>query len=262
MQEDGCYRRMLDLYYTEEKPLPLDREALYRKLRARSKADQKTVDTMLEEFFVRYDDGWRQGRCDQEIVSMQNKADANRENGTHGGRPRKVNGNHEETHSVSEINPHGSYVRAGPLPTTHNSITPLPTTPLPRRSKPTKVKNASAEAAPTAATWEAYAGAYHDRYGVEPIRNAKVNGQLSQFIDRIPREEAPLVAAYFVTSNRSLYVSARHCVDLLLRDAEGVRTEWATGRSVTETQARQMDKTAALGNTFDELKEELKHGHH
>lgn len=259
MQEDGCYRRMLDFYYSEEVPLPLEPSTLYRKLRARTKDEQKTVDRMLAEYFTRYDDGWRHGRCDREIVAMQNKGDTNRENGTHGGRPPKPNGNPNETHPVSEINPSGSYARAGPLPTK-----PLPTTPLPTKPLATsqKVKNGSASAAPTAATWGAYAGAYKARYGVEPVRNAKVNGQLAKFVSRISHSEAPHVAAFFVHSNRSLYVSARHCVDLLLRDAEGLRTEWATGRAGTETEARQADRTQATGNAFAPLIEEAERREH
>jgi hypothetical protein len=221
---------------------------------------------MLTEFFVRYDDGWYQGRCDRELASMSNKADSNRENGKLGGRPAKPNGNPDVTQMVSgngrkekpNGNPDGSYARAGPLPTTHY---PLPTThyPLPTTqgtSKPTKVKNTSAEAAPTAATWEAYAGAYHLRYGVEPVRNAKINGQFSKFIQRIPQNEAPHVAAFFLKSNRALYVSAKHCVDLLLRDAESLRTEWATGQTVTDAEARQIDRTQTNLNVWGKLIEE------
>lgn len=93
----------------------------------------------------------------------------------------------------------------------------------------------------THATWSAFAFAYQTRYGVEPVRNAKVNGQLAKVVDRLG-EEAPQVAGHYVKSNRALYVSSKHCVDLLLRDCEGLRTEWATGRTVTDTEARQADR--------------------
>jgi hypothetical protein len=65
---------------------------------------------------------------------------------------------------------------------------------------------------------------------VAPVANRTINGQLAQFVDRIPAEEAPLVAAYFVNHDGNLYVAAMHPVNLLLRDAEKLRTEWATGR--------------------------------
>lgn len=94
----------------------------------------------------------------------------------------------------------------------------------------------------TQAVWTAYAFAYKARYGVDPVRNAKVNGQLAQLLQRLSAAEAPAVAASYVHHNKSLYVSSKHCVDLLLRDCEGLRTEWATGKTVTDTEARQMDR--------------------
>lgn len=102
----------------------------------------------------------------------------------------------------------------------------------------------------TSHTWNAYCHAYLSRWGVEPLRNAKVNGMLARFIERVPASEAPSVAAFFVSSNRGLYVSAKHAISLLLRDAESLRTEWATGRASTDTEARQADRTQATGNAF------------
>jgi hypothetical protein len=90
--------------------------------------------------------------------------------------------------------------------------------------------------------WAAYTDAYFARYGTEPVRNAKVNGQFAQFVKRLPSDEAPHVARWYVASNTALYVRSKHCVDLLLRDCEGLRTEWATSRRVTDTEARQADQ--------------------
>ena len=49
--------------------------------------------------------------------------------------------------------------------------------------------------------------------------------------------EAPSVAAWYVRHNRRMYVEAKHPTDLLVRDAEGLRTEWATNRQVTSHEA-------------------------
>jgi hypothetical protein len=120
------------------------------------------------------------------------------------------------------------------------------------RKKPRTPPAAKVEA-PTTATWAAYASAYRDRYRVDPVRNAKVNGQLAQLVARLGAEESPQVAAFFTRHNRSLYVSAKHPVDLLLRDAEGLRTEWATGMTVTESEARQTDRRQNTANVFATL---------
>lgn len=83
---------------------------------------------------------------------------------------------------------------------------------------------------PTALTWEAYSSAYAARYGAEPVRNATVNGQLAQFVSRIGVEDAPAVASFYLRHDNALYRNATHPVNLLLRDAEALRTQWATGR--------------------------------
>jgi hypothetical protein len=77
-------------------------------------------------------------------------------------------------------------------------------------------------------TWQAYAGEYSRRYGVQPVRNAKTNSQLCQLVDRLGREEAPQVAAFYLSHAKPIYTSNRHPVSLLLRDAEGIRTDLLT----------------------------------
>ncbi len=110
--------------------------------------------------------------------------------------------------------------------------------------------------APTVDTWNSYSAAYFQRYGVEPVRNAKVNGQLSKFLQRIPKDEAPEVAAYFLHHNNSYYIRCGHSVDCLLKDAEKLRTEWVTNSQITQTHANQTDKTQANFSVFDKLKGE------
>jgi hypothetical protein len=105
----------------------------------------------------------------------------------------------------------------------------------------------------TGRTWTYYSVAYEKRYGVAPVRNAKVNSVLKQLVARLGADEAPAVAAFYVTHQGALYVRGKHPVELLLRDAEGLRTEWATGRTVTHTQATQSDRTAATANVFGNL---------
>ena len=122
----------------------------------------------------------------------------------------------------------------------------------PRVEKPKPDPNPTA----TAAAFNAYASAYSSRYGSEPVRNARVMGQMSDLVKRLGKEDAASVAAWFVSSNNAFYVTKGHSVGALLTDAEKLRTEWVRGRSVTATEARQGDKTAALGNVFGELLEE------
>ena len=107
--------------------------------------------------------------------------------------------------------------------------------------------------APTNEVWAGYSKAYFNRYGTEPVRNAKANGILANFLKRIPADEAPHIAAFYVANNSQFYVKKMHPVDLLLDDAEKLRTEWVTRRQVTETAARQVDKTQANGDVWQKL---------
>jgi uncharacterized protein YdaU (DUF1376 family) len=83
--EDLAYRRMMDVYYVSERPLPLDRRQLYRLLRANSEAMREAVDVVIAEFFTEEPDGWRHKRCDAEIERARAKSEKAKANGKLGG---------------------------------------------------------------------------------------------------------------------------------------------------------------------------------
>lgn len=116
-----------------------------------------------------------------------------------------------------------------------------------------KKREATAPSTAGGAVWESYRLAYSQRYGVEPVRNAKANGICAQVAKRLPTEQAPAIAAFFLTHNNALYLRAKHALELLLRDAEGLRTEWLTGTKVTGTSALQAERTAHRGDVFGQL---------
>ena len=107
-------------------------------------------------------------------------------------------------------------------------------------------------AAPTAPTWQAYSLSYQERYGVPPTRNAKVNGQLAQFCQRVPHDEAPEIAAFYVRHNAAFYVRTGHAVGAMLNDSEKLRTEWATQRAgITQiTQSPVLQHNIAVAEEF------------
>lgn len=101
--------------------------------------------------------------------------------------------------------------------------------------------------------WRAYSAAYLRAYGAEPVRNAKVNGQLANVVDRIGADDAPCVAAWFVQHRKRWYVEKGHSVECLQKDCEQLRTEWATGRRSTSTAALQADRTQQTGDIAAKL---------
>ena len=69
--EDLAYRRMLDLYYRTEKPLPRDIDQIARLIRM--KGHEQLISLVIDEFFDGCSDGWMHLRCDAEIAKMQDK---------------------------------------------------------------------------------------------------------------------------------------------------------------------------------------------
>jgi len=104
------------------------------------------------------------------------------------------------------------------------------------------------------ATWTAYAGAYRERHGVAPVRNAKVNANVRQIVQRLGHSEAPLVAAWFLTVNERYVVQNMHDLGSLLAKCEAYRTQWATGRQMTQASAQQQDQTQANASAADDAK--------
>lgn len=120
--EDAAYHRLLRLVYRDEGPLPSEIAACQRLAGARSKDERAAIETVLREFFSLRDDGWHQGRADEEIAGYRAKAEAARENGLLGGRPR--------TKSKPVNNQSGfSQAPDEKLTTNHEPVTNLTTTP-------------------------------------------------------------------------------------------------------------------------------------
>lgn len=103
--EHGVYCWLIDSYYLSEKPLPLDERVLFRQTMAKSEDEKQAVIDILDEFFVKCEDGWHHKRIDYEINEYAKQAEKNRENGKKGGRPRKPSDNPNE----SEKNPVGYF---------------------------------------------------------------------------------------------------------------------------------------------------------
>ncbi len=69
--EECFYRRALDFYYLNEKPLPKETQSVFRRLRANTQEERDAVLIVLQEFFVEEEDGFHNKRCDSEIAAYQ-----------------------------------------------------------------------------------------------------------------------------------------------------------------------------------------------
>jgi len=89
--EDLAYRRLIDMYYMTEGPIPLDTQMVARKIRL----DLDIVEAVLNEFFDKQDDGYHNSRCDREIAKYQHQVSINRQLAVRGGRPKKTESDSE-----------------------------------------------------------------------------------------------------------------------------------------------------------------------
>jgi hypothetical protein len=176
-----------------------------------------------------------------------------------GGAPDAVGG---APHAGGEAGGAGLEVRPVP-PNRHITlIEPSGEPPFPAglSAPPAKVDAETELQAACRATWAAYAKAYAVRHGATPVRNAKVNANVKQLVQRLGHSEAPLVAAWFLSVNERFVVQGMHDLGQLLQRCEAYRTQWVTGRQVTETSARQADQTQSNRSAADEAKALLAQG--
>jgi hypothetical protein len=142
-----------------------------------------------------------------------------------------------------------------PLPSSliPSSLIPDPLT-LPSATQPASEKQKETELQIACRrTWEAYARAYFDKHGTEPVRNAKVNSQVKAYVQRVGYEEAPHIAAWFVSHMDAFYVRSGHSVGILEKDCEKLRTEWATGNRMTGARARQVERVGGMADIVSEI---------
>lgn len=99
--EDLAYRRMLDAYYLREAPLPESVAEVARIIRLRQNISE--IESVLSEFFVLTDDGWRHARCDEEIDRMQDKQAKARASAAASVNARKAKAKHPLSDGMADV---------------------------------------------------------------------------------------------------------------------------------------------------------------
>lgn len=100
--------------------------------------------------------------------------------------------------------------------------------------------------------WESYANAFRLRYGIEPLRNATVNAQVSSLRKKLGTDDAITTVEFYLKHNDSFYLKNTHSFGLCLRDAETLRTQMMRGKAITMTDAREGEKQIRLMSNLKE----------
>lgn len=77
------------------------------------------------------------------------------------------------------------------------------------------------EPAETTPVWEAYAVAYESRYGIPPLRNAKVNAALKSIVSQVGVERSPELVRHYVSLG-GFYEQRSHDIGVLMSDLQKV----------------------------------------
>lgn len=101
--------------------------------------------------------------------------------------------------------------------------------------------------------WNAYKKAHLQRYKVEPVRNAQINSQIKNFVQRIGQTEAEQIVEFYVMHNDAFYSRNKHGFGFCLRDCEKLRTEMLTGQKTNWHQAKQAERTDAVKDRIDRI---------
>ena len=282
-EEHGAYILLLFSYWQTGKPLRSDRLASVSRLSNERWTD---VERTLKEFFHVGNGTWTHFRVEADLEKVGSKSKNNSEAGKASARARALAKQaleeSESTNVATNVSTNAertyqrnvNHARSGDTDTDTYTETDveqiqdqkplqLVVTPAPAKAKRVaKPKDPEAEAAKeaNAKTWRAYADSYFNRYGAEPVRNAKANKMVSDIVKRIGAEEAPHVAFYYVTINDSFYLRTLHDLGNLLSKCESIRTQWATGTQMTGTTARQMENTQSNMSAAEEAKRMMREG--
>lgn len=122
--EDLAYRRMLDLYYSKEKPLPLDVSEIARLIRMRSHTE--CIAVVLQDFFIKSKDGYVNLTASESLSGIYTKSDKAR--AAANARWSKIKELQDSGSDADALQEQCSESANGMPPKTYN---PLPSNPLP-----------------------------------------------------------------------------------------------------------------------------------
>lgn len=102
--EHGIYRQLIDWYYLEEKPIPLETQVVMRRLSLGSD-NLHNLQNVLSDFFKETKLGYCHKRITVELENYQAQFAKNRVNGKLGGRPSKTQVVSENNHMATQAEP-------------------------------------------------------------------------------------------------------------------------------------------------------------
>ena len=73
--EHGVYRQLIDQYYLNETPLPINLDKIFRLIMAKTEEEKNATTSVLSDFFTKTEDGYVHKRCQNTIQEYQTSAE-------------------------------------------------------------------------------------------------------------------------------------------------------------------------------------------
>lgn len=141
LAEHGAYTILLDVYYSTEKPLPADLDALCRICRAMSKPEQAAVKSIANKYFPIGEDGLRHNsRADSEVGKAQATIEKQRASGIDSAKKRwsTDESTDRSTHESTDAETDRSAIQ--PPTTKHQPLTANPQPPEKKSAKKSRAR--------------------------------------------------------------------------------------------------------------------------
>lgn len=116
-------------------------------------------------------------------------------------------------------------------------------------AKPKRRRAKVKEPTPGSLIWEAYAEKYRLIYNAEPLRDAQANTQCKRLHEKFGKDAIPVVL-FYLDCQANPYFRARHPLDLLVSHRSQFYTDWQKGQTVTQAEARRVDRQQAQGEVY------------
>lgn len=118
-----------------------------------------------------------------------------------------------------------------------------------------KPHKASKEQTGGSLIFEAFADAYHDRYGFEPMRGKEANRWAKKIYEEVGAEEGQHLVRHYVSMNKQWFLQKGHSLEWCFRDLTEVKRSFVTGRTMTTTQIKQLEQRQTAKETSDEVQQ-------
>ena len=118
-----------------------------------------------------------------------------------------------------------------------------------------KPHKASKEQTGGSLIFEAFAEAYFNRYGFEPMRGKEANRWAKKIYEEVGTLEGRDLVCHYVSMNKQWFLQKGHSLEWCFRDLTEVKRSFVTGKTMTTAQIKQLEQRQTAKEVSDEVQQ-------